>query len=134
MSHWLVHNLRLDPVEFLPSTAKLAHWACSRRIVTERHWRVAVAGRNAKLCGRVTGPAGGMEGVAGDRLAAASRASGSPCASEFSLCLIRSFAGGAVIGSLATEVFPKAFKESGYSTGPAVALGLLLALYLNSLG
>lgn len=55
-------------------------------------------------------------------------------ASELSLGLIRSFAAGAVIGSLATEVFPKAFKESGYSTGPAVALGLLLALYLNSLG
>lgn len=50
------------------------------------------------------------------------------------LALIRSFAGGAVIGSLATAVFPKAFKESGYSTGLAVALGLLLALYLDQLG
>lgn len=50
------------------------------------------------------------------------------------LALIRSFAGGAVIGSLATAVFPKAFKESGYPTGLAVALGLLLALYLDQLG
>ena len=55
-------------------------------------------------------------------------------APESALALIRSFAGGAVIGSLATAVFPKAFKESGYSTGLAVALGLLLALYLDQLG
>lgn len=55
-------------------------------------------------------------------------------ASESTLALIRSFAGGAVIGSLAIEVFPKAFKESGYSTGLAVALGLVLALYLDQLG
>ncbi len=50
------------------------------------------------------------------------------------LGLIRSFAGGAVVGSLAIEVFPKAFKESGYSTGLAVALGLVLALGLDRLG
>ena len=49
-------------------------------------------------------------------------------ASDSALGLIRSFAGGAVVGSLAIEVFPKAFKESGYSTGIAVALGLLLCL------
>ncbi len=55
-------------------------------------------------------------------------------ASESALGLIRSFAGGAVVGSLAIEVFPKAFKESGYSTGFAVALGLVLALYLDGLG
>lgn len=55
-------------------------------------------------------------------------------ASDSTLGLIRSFAGGAVVGSLAIEVFPKAFKESGYSTGVAVALGLLLALFLDSLG
>ncbi len=54
--------------------------------------------------------------------------------SEASLGLIRSFAGGAVVGSLAIEVFPKAFKESGYSTGAAVALGLVLALFLDRLG
>jgi len=34
-------------------------------------------------------------------------------ASDSTLGLIRSFTGGAVVGSLATEVFPKAFKESG---------------------
>jgi ZIP family zinc transporter len=39
-----------------------------------------------------------------------------------------------VVGSLALEVFPKAFKESGYSTGLAVALGLVLALFLDGLG
>ncbi len=55
-------------------------------------------------------------------------------ASDSALGLIRSFAGGAVVGSLAIEVFPKAFKESGYSTGVAVALGLVLALFLDSLG
>lgn len=54
--------------------------------------------------------------------------------SESTLALIRSFAGGAVVGSLAIEVFPKAFKDAGYPTGLAVALGLVLALYLNSLG
>ena len=48
--------------------------------------------------------------------------------------LIRSFAGGAVVGSLAIEVFPKAFQESGYSTGLAVALGPVLALFLDRLG
>ena len=55
-------------------------------------------------------------------------------ASDATLGLIRSFAGGAVVGSLAIEVFPKAFKESGYSTGIAVALGLVLALFLDRLG
>lgn len=54
--------------------------------------------------------------------------------SESTLGLIRGFAGGAVIGSLAIEVFPKAFKEAGYSTGLAVALGLVMALYLDTLG
>lgn len=54
-------------------------------------------------------------------------------ASESSLALIRSFAGGAVVGSLTIEVFPTAFKESGYGTGVSVAIGLLLALYLDSL-
>ena len=50
------------------------------------------------------------------------------------LALIRCFAGGAVVGSLAIEVFPKAFKESGYTTGLAVALGLVVALFLSHLG
>jgi ZIP family zinc transporter len=49
------------------------------------------------------------------------------------LALIRCFAGGAVVGSLATEVFPKAFKEDSYSAGVAAALGLVLALFLDHL-
>lgn len=55
-------------------------------------------------------------------------------ASEQTLALIRCFAGGAVVGSLAIEVFPQAFKESGYTTGLAVSLGLVLALFLDQLG
>ena len=55
-------------------------------------------------------------------------------ATEQTLALIRCFAGGAVVGSLAIEVFPQAFKQSGHTTGLAVALGLVLALYLDQLG
>lgn len=55
-------------------------------------------------------------------------------ASDSTLGLIRSFAGGAVVGSLAIEVFPKAFKDSGYWTGVAVAIGLVVALFLHRLG
>ncbi|MCB4797568.1 ZIP family metal transporter [Neotamlana laminarinivorans] len=47
---------------------------------------------------------------------------------------IKCFAGGAVVASLALEVFPKAFKEDKYWTGLATAIGLVLALFLNSLG
>ncbi len=47
---------------------------------------------------------------------------------------IKCFAGGAVAASLALEVFPKAFKEDKYWTGVATAIGLVLALYLNTLG
>ncbi len=50
------------------------------------------------------------------------------------LALIRSFAGGAVIASLATEVFPKAFREDSYAAGVAAAFGLALAIYLDQLG
>lgn len=50
------------------------------------------------------------------------------------LAYIRCFAGGAVVGSLAIEVFPKAFKENNYWAGIATAIGLVLAFYLNSLG
>ncbi len=49
------------------------------------------------------------------------------------LALIQCFAGGAVVASLATEVFPAAFKEASYRTGIATAIGLILALYLNQL-
>ena len=50
------------------------------------------------------------------------------------LGLIRCFAGGAVVASLAIEVFPKAFKEDSYATGIATALGLVLAVALGQLG
>ena len=50
------------------------------------------------------------------------------------LALIRCFAGGAVVASLATEVFPKAFKEDSYSAGIAAAAGLIMALALDKLG
>ena len=55
-------------------------------------------------------------------------------APDTALGLIRSFAGGAVVASLATEVFPKAFKEDSYATGIATALGLVLAIALDQLG
>lgn len=47
---------------------------------------------------------------------------------------IECFAGGAVVASLATEVFPKAFREDRYWTGFAVTLGLILAYSLGQLG
>jgi len=53
---------------------------------------------------------------------------------ESALALISSFAGGAVVGSLAIEVFPKAFDKDRYLTGVAAALGLVLALVLSHLG
>ncbi|RDH75662.1 zinc transporter [Mycolicibacterium moriokaense] len=49
------------------------------------------------------------------------------------LALVKCFAGGAVVASLATEVFPKAFKEESYTTGVAAALGLVMALGLDHL-
>ena len=54
-------------------------------------------------------------------------------ANEHALAAIRCFAAGAVIASLATEVFPKAFKEDRYWTGIATALGAILAFALGSL-
>ncbi len=53
---------------------------------------------------------------------------------EPALGLVRCVAGGAVTASLATEVFPKAFKEEKYMTGIAAALGLVLAIGLDQLG
>ena len=50
------------------------------------------------------------------------------------LALIRCFAAGAVIASLATEVFPKAYREDSHWAGIATALGAVLALYLGTLG
>ncbi len=50
------------------------------------------------------------------------------------LALIRCVAGGAVVASLATEVFPKAFREESYMAGFATALGVVLAVGLDQLG
>ncbi|KKL09461.1 hypothetical protein LCGC14_2565640, partial [marine sediment metagenome] len=47
---------------------------------------------------------------------------------------IKCFAGGAVVASLALEVFPKSFQKDKYWTGVATTIGLVLALYLNTLG
>lgn len=50
------------------------------------------------------------------------------------LNFIKCFAGGAVVASLALEVFPKSFKKDKYWTGLATSLGLILALFLDTLG
>ena len=55
-------------------------------------------------------------------------------ASEHQLAAIRCFAAGAVIASLATEVFPKAFKDDRHWAGIATALGAILAFALGELG
>ena len=43
------------------------------------------------------------------------------------LALVRCFAGGAALASLAAEVFPKSFKEDSFTTRIAAATGLILA-------
>lgn len=52
---------------------------------------------------------------------------------EGTLAVIRCFAAGAVIASLATEVFPQAYKEDRHWAGIATALGAILAFSLGSL-
>ena len=52
---------------------------------------------------------------------------------EDTLAIIRCFAAGAVIASLATEVFPQAYKEDHHLAGVATALGAILAFSLGSL-
>lgn len=47
------------------------------------------------------------------------------------LSLVRSFAGGAVVASLATEVMPEAYEEGGTYVGVATAAGFLLTFVLN---
>lgn len=54
-------------------------------------------------------------------------------ASEHQLAFIRCFAAGAVVSSLAIEVFPKAYQEDRHVAGIATAAGLLLALALGEL-
>lgn len=53
---------------------------------------------------------------------------------EGTLAIIRCLAAGAVVASLATEVFPKAFKEDKHWAGLATALGVILAFSLGELG
>lgn len=49
---------------------------------------------------------------------------------EHILAPIRAFAGGAVIASLATEIFPKAYRRDHHLAGIATVLGFLAALAL----
>lgn len=53
---------------------------------------------------------------------------------EETLAIIRCFAAGAVVASLATEVFPQAYREDRHWAGIATALGVILAFVLGSLG
>lgn len=50
------------------------------------------------------------------------------------LGIIRCLAAGAVVASLATEVFPKAYREDHHLSGIATVLGLVLAYLLASIG
>lgn len=52
---------------------------------------------------------------------------------EEALAVIRCFAAGAVVASLATEVFPQAYKEDRHLAGIATALGVILAFVLGAL-
>ncbi|WP_231568262.1 ZIP family metal transporter [Novosphingobium malaysiense] len=53
-------------------------------------------------------------------------------ASEHVLAVIRCIAAGAVVASLATEVFPKAYRSDMHLAGVATALGVVLAFLLGS--
>ena len=55
-------------------------------------------------------------------------------AGEQTLGIIRCVAAGAVIASLATEVFPKAYKDDSHWAGIATALGAALAFALGEMG
>jgi len=55
-------------------------------------------------------------------------------AGDTTLGAIRCVAGGAVVASLATEVFPKAYHEDHQLAGIATAIGFLIALSLGQLG
>jgi ZIP family zinc transporter len=52
---------------------------------------------------------------------------------EIPLAIIQAFAAGAVVSSLATEVFPKAYKQDQEMTGIAVAVGVMIAFALHQL-
>lgn len=49
------------------------------------------------------------------------------------LAATRCFAAGAVVASLATEVFPKAYQEDHHMAGVATAIGVILAVFLGAL-
>ncbi len=55
-------------------------------------------------------------------------------ASEHLFAATRCFAAGAVVASLATEVFPKAYKDDHHMAGIATVLGVVLAFLLCHLG
>ncbi len=57
-----------------------------------------------------------------------------PDAEPEALALVQCFAAGAVVASLATEVFPRAYREGHHLAGIATAFGLLFALALGELG
>ena len=50
------------------------------------------------------------------------------------LSAIRAFAAGTVVASLASEVFPDAYKNSRHLSGIAVTLGVILAVCLHQIG
>jgi len=52
----------------------------------------------------------------------------------FWLALIKSFAAGAVISSLATEVFPEAYEDDHRAAGVAISIGLAIAFVLHTVG
>ncbi len=54
--------------------------------------------------------------------------------SEHLLAATRCFAAGAVVASLAMEVFPKAYKEDHHMAGVATVLGVVLTFLLSHLG
>lgn len=68
----------------------------------------------------------GLSALAGNTLLAS--------LSDQTLALIKSFAAGAVVASLATEVFPKAYRDDHDKTGIAVAIGVAIAFALSTLG
>lgn len=55
-------------------------------------------------------------------------------ASDPVLAILKCVAAGAVVASLAIEIFPQAFREDSRGVGIAVALGLILAYSLTRLG
>lgn len=64
--------------------------------------------------------------IAGNRLL--------PGAPAEAIAFVQCFAAGAVVASLATEVFPRAYREGHHLAGIATALGLLFALALDEIG